>query len=143
MSDRISERPSIRIVSGSDGGGTGAGGKARRFWGMTARQRLERALARAGAAVSGAAAPQGGGPHVLIRDDYIFDQMLIPALLLRPGILLTGPHGEAVAAHVSDLAQVAAIEPALASGDSTTVSGLQRIDSVGLASSYNKSLRRR
>jgi phosphatidylglycerophosphate synthase len=139
MSDKISEGPGVRIVAGSDGGRAAAGTEDRRFWGMTARQRLERGLARAGATT----APPADGARVLIRDDYIFDQALIPALLRQKGILLTGPHGEAVAAHVSDPAQAAAIEPALASGDSTAASGLQRVDSVGLASSYNKTLRRR
>jgi hypothetical protein len=97
MSDRISERPSVRIVAGPAGGTTGAGADPRRFWGMTARQRLERALARAGAAT-------GTTGLVLIRDDFIFDEMLIPALLKQPGLVLTGADGEPVAAHVSDLA---------------------------------------
>lgn len=136
MSDRISERPSIRIVAGP-AGGAGPRGDLRRFWGMTARQRLERALARAGAAVS-------DDSRVLIRDDYILDEMLIPALLRQPGILLISTDGDPVAAHLADSGQAAAIEPALVSGDSNPVSGvLQRVDSVGLASTYNKSLRRR
>jgi hypothetical protein len=141
MSDRISERPSVRIVAGPAGGATaniaGAGAAPRRFWGMTARQRLERALARAGASTATTA-------PVLIRDDFIFDEMLVPALLRQPGILLTTVEGEPVAAHLTDSSQATAIEPALASGDSNAVSGiLQRVDSVGLSSSYNKTLRRR
>ena len=131
MSDRISERPTVRIVAGP------AGTDPRRFWGMRARERLERALARAGVAT-------GAAGTVLVRDDFIFDEMLIPALLRQPGILLTTAAGEPVAAHLADPAQAAAIEPLLSSGDSKSISGdLQRVDSVGLASTYNKSLRRR
>src|SRR3954464_1603285 len=98
MSDRISERPRVRIVAGPAGGTAAAGAEPRRFWGMTARQRLERALTRAGTA---------GGPTglILIRDDFIFDEMLIPALLKQPGLLLTGIDGQPIAAHLSDAGQ--------------------------------------
>jgi phosphatidylglycerophosphate synthase len=137
MSDRISERPSVRIVAGPAGGTTGAGADPRRFWGMTARQRLERALARAGAAT-------GTTGLVLIRDDFIFDEMLIPALLKQPGLVLTGADGEPVAAHVSDPAQADGVGAALASGNSASLpAALRRVDSAGLATTYNKSLRRR
>lgn len=136
MSDRISERPSVRIVAGPAGGAE-AGAEPRRFWGMTARQRLERALARAGASVDAA------GP-VLIRDDFIFDEMLIPALLRQPGFLLTAADGEPVAAHLAQSGQAAGAESALVSGDkNATPADLRRVDSAGLASTYNKSLRRR
>jgi phosphatidylglycerophosphate synthase len=104
---------------------------------MTGRQRLERALIRAGA-------PVGPAGPVLIRDDFIFDEMLIPALLRQPGVLLTGADGEPVAAHLSSAVQAAALETALSVGDGNSVPAeLRRVDSAGLASSYNKSLRRR
>src|SRR5215831_13776119 len=136
MSDRISERPSVRIVAGPAGGATGAGAMPRRFWGMTARERLERALARAGATTD-------GGP-VLIRDDFIFDEMLVPALLRQPGLLLTDAGAEPVAAHLSDPTQAGAVEAALAAGDAAAMPAeLRRVDSAGLATTYNKSLRRR
>jgi hypothetical protein len=134
MSDRISERPSVRIVAGPAGGAAGA---EPRFWGMTARERLERALTRAGVSV-------GPDAAVLIRDDFIFDEMLIPALLRQPGLLLTTPEGAPVAAHLADIAQTAAVEAAFASGDGSPIAaGLRRVDSAGLASTYNKTLRRR
>jgi len=70
--------------------------------------------------------------------------MLIPALLKQPGIVLTGAESEPVAAHLPDPAQVAAVETALAAGDGTAiVPELRRTDSAGLASTYNKTLRRR
>ena len=134
MSDRISERPGARIVAGP---AAGAGAEPRRFWGMTAGQRLERALARAGASL-------GGTAPVLVRDDYIFDEMLVPALLRQPGLVLTGTDGEPIAAHLADVAQAPAVEAALAKGDSAAVpADLRRVDSAGLASTYNKTLRRR
>src|SRR5262249_14667242 len=111
MSDKISERPSVRIVVGPAGGTPGMEAEPRRFWGLTARQRLERALGRAGASIESHGA-------ILVRDDFIFDEMLIPALLRRPGVLLTTTEGEPVAAHLADPAQGAAFEPVLASGDS-------------------------
>jgi phosphatidylglycerophosphate synthase len=124
-------------VAGPAGGTAGAGAGPHRFWGLTAGERLQRALARAGATTDGTGA-------VLIRDDFIFDEMLIPALLERPGLLLTGPDGEPVAAHLSDPAQAAAVEAALASGNGAGApEALRRVDSAGLATTYNKSLRRR
>jgi phosphatidylglycerophosphate synthase len=94
-------------------------------------------LVRAGAAA-------GATGLVLIRDDFIFDAMLIPALLGQPGLLLTGSAGEPVAAHLSDPTQAAAVEAALGSGDGAAAPAeLRRVDSAGLATTYNKSLRRR
>ena len=137
MSDRISERPSVRIVAGPAGGIAGAGAEPRRFWGMTARERLERALARAGADTADTGL-------LLIRDDFIFDEVLIPALLRQPGLVLVGDGGEPVAAHLSDADQAASVGAALASGsDKTIPPELRRVDSGGLASTYNKTLRRR
>ncbi|MDQ7247959.1 CDP-alcohol phosphatidyltransferase family protein [Dongia sedimenti] len=81
---------------------------------------------------------------LLVRDDFIFDEMLIPALLRQPGLLLTGTGGEPVAAHLFDASQAAAVGAALASGsDKTIPAELRRVDSGGLASTYNKTLRRR
>src|SRR4051794_8230996 len=114
MSDRISERPSVRIVAGPAGGTAGAGAEPRRFWGMTSRQRLERAVKRAGAPVD----PTG---LVLIRDDVIYDEMLIPALLRQTDLVLTGADGEPVAAHLSNAGQAAAVEIALVSGDAGSI----------------------
>ena len=137
MSDRISERPSVRIVAGPAGGIAGTGAEPRLFWGMTARERLERALARAGADTAETGL-------LLIRDDFIFDEMLIPALLRQPGLVLVGDGGEPVAAHLSDADQAASVGAALASGsDKTIPPELRRVDSGGLASTYNKTLRRR
>src|SRR3982751_3550599 len=102
MSDRISERPTVRLVAGPAGAMAGRVTEPRRFWGMTSRQRLERALARAGAPIEPSA-------PVLIRDDFIFDEMLIPALLRQSGVLLTSADGEPVAAHLSESMQAATV----------------------------------
>ena len=81
---------------------------------------------------------------MLIRDDFIFDEALIPALLKQRGLVLTGADGEPVAAHLSDPAQAAGVAAALASGNGASLPAeLRRVDSAGLASTYNKSLRRR
>src|SRR5688500_4277496 len=131
MSDKISDRPSVRIVAGP------AGRETHRFWGMTARQRLERALTRAQATVA-------ADSPVLIRDDFIFDEMLIPALLRTPGVVLTDAEGRPVAVHLFAATGAATVEAALAAGDAKALpSDLRRVDSAGLASTYNKSLRRR
>src|SRR5688572_21579711 len=97
MSDKISDRPSVRIVAGP------AGRDAHRFWGMTARRRLERALTRAQAPVA------ADGP-VLSRDDLIFDEMLSPALLRTPGVVLTDAEGAPVAVHLLAATGSAAVE---------------------------------
>ena len=118
MSDTISEGLRVRIVSGPAGGAAGAEGTPRRFWGMTSRQRLERAVARA----SAAPAPDGAAAgSVLVRDDFIFDEMLLPALLRTPGVVLTDAEGEPVAAHLLDSTQIDAAEAALAAGDGSAL----------------------
>ena len=145
MSDQIASRPSVRIVSIPAAGAE----ITPRFWGMTARQRLERALARAGLC---AAAPSAAPGLLLIRDDFVLDEMLLPALLLQPGTILVAPVGAAgtlsVAVHLAapaDPEQGALLEAALRDGriDDGLTNGLQRLDPVGLASAYNHGLRKR
>src|SRR3954470_21223347 len=114
MNDRISERPSVRLVAGPAGFTAGGVAGPRRFWGMTSRQRLERALTRAGAPIEPSA-------PVLVRDDFIFDEMLIPALLRQPGVLLTDADGEPVAGHIAEATQPATVEAALGSGAADSI----------------------
>jgi phosphatidylglycerophosphate synthase len=156
MADSNSPSPGARLVTVPAGGATKAPAKV---WGMTGRQRLERALSRARIPVRDPAAQnREPGPErglLLIRDDFVFDETLIPALLRRPGVLLTAvdPSGAsiiAVAAHLAsaeDPHQVAAVEAALiagAPGDGQSApAGLQPMDAAGLASAYNQGLRKR
>jgi phosphatidylglycerophosphate synthase len=141
MNDTISEGLRVRIVSGPAGGAAGTGRTPGRFWGMTSRERLERAVGRA----SGAPAPDGAmAGAVLVRDDFIFDEMLLPALLRTPGVVLTDAGGEPVAAHLLDPTEADGVEAALSAGNGSALApALRRVDSAGLASTYNKSLRRR
>jgi phosphatidylglycerophosphate synthase len=97
---------------------------------MTGAERLERALKRADVRVDGAA------PEILLRDDFIYDEVLIKALRAQPGVVLTAADGTAVAAHG------AGVEDALQRGDAAAT-GLRALDAAALATSYNKSLRKR
>lgn len=105
------------------------------IWGLTPRQRLERALARAGAAGKG---------RLIFRADAVFHENLVKALLAQPGRLLTDLAGRPYAGHASDPAQMAAMQAAI-SGEETAQGGASiiRVDPAGLASSYDKALRRK
>jgi phosphatidylglycerophosphate synthase len=150
MGDRISDRPNVRIVAapagGQSGGGQSEGGSsAPRFFGLTGHERLVRALKRAGLA-PGSGSPSAG--LLLVRDDYLYDEMLLPALCRQPGVTLIDPADRAaVAAHLPDAASadLAAMEQALLRGQTPVLSqaGLRPLDPIGLASSYNHSLRKR
>ncbi|MES1150620.1 MAG: CDP-alcohol phosphatidyltransferase family protein, partial [Dongia sp.] len=103
---------------------------------MTGAERLGRALQRSGIAseLHGTA-----GNAVLLRDDFIYDEVLVRALLAQPGVALVAGDGSAVAAHAP--AGGAANEDALRRG--AVESEMRPVDAVTLASSYNKSLRKR
>jgi phosphatidylglycerophosphate synthase len=100
---------------------------------MTGRERLERGLHRAGAI------PDDGAP-ALFRDDFVYDEVLIRAVLAKPGVLLVAADGTAAAAHVAPGTAVGEGEAALRGG---TGAGLRAIDPATLASSYNQTLRKR
>jgi hypothetical protein len=101
---------------------------------MTGRERLERGLRRAGAKTD------SGDTQVLFRDDFIYDEVLIRALLAKSGVMLVAGDGTPAAAHVAAGTSVETAEAALR-GDAAA--GLQPIDPVTLASSYNQTLRKR
>lgn len=107
-------------------------------WGMTPRQRLERALGRV----------ESADPAVLsrliFRADAIFDETLVKALLQQPGKVLTNERGQPMAAHATEPASVPALTTAIAAGDAGQLpAGLISVDAAGLASNYNKALRRK
>jgi phosphatidylglycerophosphate synthase len=129
MVDTSPRQERARIVSiGTPGSQSPAA-----IWGMTGRERLERGLRRAGAA-------QDAGALTLFRDDFVYDEVLLRALLAKPGVILVAEDGTAAAAHGAD---GTAVEAALRSGDPSNAAGLQAIDPTTLASSYNKTLRKR
>lgn len=105
-------------------------------WGLTPRQRLERALARA-----------AGGSNLgalIFRADTIFDEALVKALLQQPGKVLLDAEGRPVAAHCADLQDVTAATAAIERGQRADLpTTLAPVDAAGLASNYNKALRRK
>ncbi|HEY4162825.1 MAG TPA: CDP-alcohol phosphatidyltransferase family protein [Dongiaceae bacterium] len=123
---------------------------------MTGRQRLERALGRAGIGLVRESEATAGG-LVLMRDDFIYDEILISALARRPGAALvesaplesgpveSGPGKAVVAVHLPAgwaQTQAASVDAALASG-SPVGAEFQAVDAAGLASTYNQGLRKR
>src|SRR5882724_12098991 len=92
MVDQTSRQTTARIVRVPADGGP----PPRRIWGMTGAERLERALRRAGIAMDSSGR---AGSLVLLRDDFIYDEVLIRALSGEPGVALTAADGMAVAAH--------------------------------------------
>jgi phosphatidylglycerophosphate synthase len=150
MIDKNPLRPAARIVSAHDNARSRERGGTPRVWGMTGRDRLERALGRAGIGLlrEGDAAPDG---LILARDDFIYDEILISALARRPGVaLVDSTNGQgAVAAHLpagSNEAQLASVAAALGAGSPMGPGfqpGFQVVDAAGLASTYNQGLRKR
>jgi len=130
MVDQTARQTTARIVR-VDGGPSQT-----RIWGMTGAERLGRALDRTGMVSE---SPHPNGNAVLLRDDFIYDDVLVRALLAQPGVALTADDGSAVAAHAPGGG--AAKEDALRSG--AVEPGLRAVDAVALASSYNKALRKR
>ncbi|GLK80316.1 CDP-alcohol phosphatidyltransferase family protein [Methylopila turkensis] len=115
-----------------------------RIWGMSSAERLTRQLNRAGVAevrdtLDGLPAD---ADVLLLRVDYAFEQRLVDALAVRPGAaLLAG--SEPVAANVTG-ADAPAVAAAILAGDAAALpAGVERLDSEGLAGSYNRKLRKR
>jgi phosphatidylglycerophosphate synthase len=105
-------------------------------WGLSPRQRLERALRRADTGVELG--------RLVFRADSVFDEALVKALLLQPGKVLLDGAGRPVAAHCVSLQETAAVRAAIERGDMTGMpTDLVPVDAAGLASNYNKALRRK
>ena len=107
-----------------------------KLWGMTSAERLRRSLARAGARLGGLDEP---GPAVLLRADWVLDESLVKALLLRPGAALVSATGEAVAVHAAEDLRAAAER--LERGE--VPQGLAAIQAETLVPAYNAALRKR
>lgn len=111
------------------------------IWGMSSAERLRRQLERAGVPevrpdAEGLAAD---ADVMILRLDWAFEQRLVDALATRPGAALVS--GEtAVAANVKGAAAEAA---AAAIAEGRVPEGVERLDSEGLAGSYNRKLRKR
>jgi len=137
-----------------EGGGQGAA-KARlglsvgagegRIWGMTGAERLARQFHRLGLEtpvledLQGLPASTG---VVIARADWVYDARLIAALVAQPGVLLVGPEGAALAAHVAGPQTGAAAQILEGRGGGSTPGlDLVRLDPAALA--YDEVLRKR
>jgi phosphatidylglycerophosphate synthase len=108
-------------------------------WGLTARQRLERALTRAAAA-----GDKPDSPGLVFRADAIFDEALVKALLQQPGKVLTNNAGQPMAGHADDPSLLPGMTAAIEASDPHLLPpGLTVVDAAGLTSDYNKALRRK
>lgn len=140
--------PDDQIMTHAQGGHAAAailiGRSDVRIWGMSSAERLSRQLARAGVADvrQGADEPPSAGDALVLRVDYAFEQRLVDALAERPGaVLFDGP--TPVAANVP-AAQAEAVAAAIEGRDPGALpASLVRLDSEGLAGSYNRKLRKR
>ena len=120
-----------------------------KIWGMSAAERLRRALTRAGVAKirpSEFAAELAAEPGDILvaRGDWVFDEALIRALANRPGVVLMAG-AEAVAANAPP-ADAPAIAEAMGAGQPLPASVLARLTPLGaadLSPSYDSALRRR
>jgi phosphatidylglycerophosphate synthase len=113
---------------------------------MTGRQRLERALGRAGITLADAGSQPGSSSGlILMRDDFIYDEILISALARRADVALVDSAKIPVAVHLPagwSESQAASIAATLGSG-SPIGDGFLALDAGGLATTYNQGLRKR
>lgn len=104
------------------------------IWGLTPRQRLVRALARAGASGSG----------LVFRADTVFHENLVKALLTQPGKVLLDLQDRPCAGHARDADELQAIAGAITKGTKLHVpQSVTLVDPGTLASTYDKALRRK
>jgi len=120
-----------------------------RLWGITAAERLRRALKRAGVtaepAAGGAPLPADGG-LLIVRADYLYDEPLIQALVAEPGVVLldeAGGRNLPVAAHVASADGEAALRHVETEGSVERPAGLAARGPAALASTYRHALRKR
>ncbi|WP_114392091.1 CDP-alcohol phosphatidyltransferase family protein [Oleisolibacter albus] len=118
-----------------------------RLWGMTSAERLRRSLVRNG--VRQVRAWDGldhGSAQVLLRSDFVFDEVLVRDLIKAPGTVLTDPRsGEPVAAHVaaSDVAAAAAMLTSSRIVPADLKNRLRVVGPADLSSAYNNALRKK
>jgi phosphatidylglycerophosphate synthase len=114
-------------------------------WGLTAVERLRRALAQAGCApiavLAGTEAPgaRAAGTELLLRGDWIADARLIDALATADPVLLVADSGEPVAACAAPDQRDAALA-ALRAGRAPA--GLRAVRPAALAPAYTAKLRK-
>jgi phosphatidylglycerophosphate synthase len=112
---------------------------------LSARERLRRAFRRAGidAELPAGELESGEGSAVVVRADYVFDEALIKGLAGSPGVALKAENGEIVAAHGEGVENIRAAFAVVAELDEAATANFVTQDAATLASSYQKSLRKR
>lgn len=105
------------------------------IWGLTPRQRLARALARAGAS---------GRAGLIFRADAVFHENLVKSLLAQPGKILTDTAGRPFAGHARDETEMRAMQAAIGALDPKLApAGAVLVDPGALATTYDQALRRK
>ncbi|WP_245838285.1 CDP-alcohol phosphatidyltransferase family protein [Niveispirillum lacus] len=118
-----------------------------RLWGMTSAERLRRQCVRNGVTEVRAWDGQDQGrAHLLLRTDWVFDEVLVRDLAKRPGtILVDSRNQEPVAAHVAadEAAEVAQMLNNSRVVPAEMAERLRVLVPDDLSSSYNHALRKR
>ena len=112
---------------------------------LSPRERLRRSFIRAGleTELSASDLETWDGPAVAMRADYVMDDGLVAAMVDAPGIALRSESGHIVAAHGIDRAGARRAFEVVAELEDVAASDFIVQDSVTLASTYRKALRKR
>ena len=112
---------------------------------LSPRDRLRRSLARTGVEteLSPSDLETWDGPAIALRADYILDDGLVAAIAAAAGIALRSEGGHIVATHGADRAGARKAFEVVAEIEDVGGSDFVVQDPVTLASTYNKSLRKR
>jgi phosphatidylglycerophosphate synthase len=110
---------------------------------MTSGERLRRSLRRAGIEdIRSWTGQSDAGRHaLLIRDDYVFDHVLVTDLARTRDIVLVAEDGARVAAHVQAAMAATAVATLLERGPMPA--SVRRVDPSSLSSAYDEALRKR
>ncbi len=112
---------------------------------LSPRDRLRRSLARMGVAteLTSSDLETWDGPALALRADYVMDDGLVAALAGAAGVALRAGNGHIVAAHGADRAGARKAFEVVAELEDIGSSDFVVQDPATLASTYNKSLRKR
>jgi len=116
-----------------------------RLWGITSSERLRRSLAKAGVThfVSDISQKPESAPLLILKANWVFDDVLVQRLAKSPDTVLISGMGDAVAAHVTG-GNIPAIAHLMEEGICPDEAmGLRVVDVAGLTGAYNDALRKR
>ena len=126
---------------------TQAGGGCIEVWGVGTEQRLVRTLRAAGVPAAdigigpAEAVPATPDSWIILRADHVFEDRLVHGLLSSAGVILVGPGGVPVAAHVAGGDQVETLR-FLTRVRAAAPAGLRVVSPAALVTAYSPSLRR-